>query len=126
LAEFGVDSVPRQSSQTKSMLETQPTLYRLSDSSGNAAFEPVKPAVFSALSSSDAFLLDHSTSPTHPTIYVWIGKSASLTEQRLAVQYAQTYAHKRQSETEHFKASISLVKMNEGHEPDTFTHAFDG
>jgi len=125
LAEFGVDSVPRQSSQTNSLPEILPTLYRLSDSSGSATFEPVEPATFSSLSSSDAFLLDHSSSSTHPAIYVWIGKSASLTEHRLAVQYAQTYAHQKQVQAEHFKASISLVKMNEGHESDNFIHAFD-
>jgi gelsolin len=123
LAEFGVDSVLRQS---KSLSETPPTLYRLSDSSGDTTFESAEPVAFSTLSSSDAFLLDHSSSPAHPAIYVWIGKSASLTEQRLAVQYAQTYAHKRQSAAESFNASVSLVKMNEGNESDAFIHAFNG
>jgi gelsolin len=126
LAEFGLDSVPRQSSQTRTSSETLPTLYRLSDASGNVVFEAVEPVGFSSLSPSDAFLLDHSSSSQHPAIYVWIGKSASLMEQRLAVQYAQTYAHKRQSVAEHFKPSISLVKMNEGQEPDIFIHAFNG
>lgn len=123
LAEFEVDSLHRQSSQTKSLSQTLPSLYRLSDSSGSAAFEPVKPAILSSLSSSDAFLLDHGQSSTHPAIYVWIGKNASLTESRLAMQYAQIYAHQQ---GEYIKASISLVKMNEGNESDTFIHAFDG
>ena len=126
MAEFGVDSVPSQADQAKPPSGTLPTLYRLSDSSGDVVFEPVQPVTLSSLSSSDAFLLDHSLSPTHPTVYVWIGKSASLTEQRLALQYAQTYAHKTQSEAGHSKASISLIKMNEGHEPDAFARAFDG
>jgi len=122
LAEFGVDSVLRSPSRTEP--SSPPALYRLSDSSGHATFEHVEPAALSTLSSLDAFLLDHSCSP-HPAIYAWIGKSASLTERRLVVQYAQTYAHKRQSEAEYFNASISLIKMNEGHESDAFIHAFD-
>lgn len=128
LAEFGLDSVPSQlqADQAKPPSGTLPTLYRLSDSSGDVIFEPVEPVAVSSLSSSDAFLLDHSLSPTHPTVYIWIGKSASLMEQRLALQYAQTYAHKIQSKAGHSKASISLMKMCEGHESDTFIHAFDG
>lgn len=87
-------------------------------------FEPVDPPAFSSLLSGDAFLLDHSSSSAHPAIYVWIGKSASLTEQRLAVQYAQTYAYRKQSETEQFRVSINLVKMMEGHEPESFIQVF--
>jgi gelsolin len=100
-------------------------LYRLSDSSGTVVFEPVGSPAFSSLSSSDAFLLDHSSDSTHPAIYVWIGDSASLAEQRLAVQYAQIYTYKNQAdEARHIKPSVSLVKMKEGHESEAFMHAF--
>ena len=46
-------------------------------------------------------------------------------EQRLSVQYAQTYAHQRQSQAERFNPSVSLIKMNEGHESDAFIHALN-
>lgn len=123
LAEFGVEMLPsRHSSRAESSDTTQ--LYRLSDASGNIQFEISDSRSLSSLSSSDAYLLDHSSSSTHPAIYVWIGNSASLTERRLAVQYAQKYAYKKQSENGSLKPSISLVKMKEGHEPELFIHAF--
>ena len=112
----------RHSSRAESSDTTQ--LYRLSDASGNIQFEISDSRSLSSLSSSDAYLLDHSSSSTHPAIYVWIGNSASLTERRLAVQYAQKYAYKKQSENGSLKPSISLVKMKEGHEPELFIHAF--
>lgn len=123
LSEFGVDAIPRDSPQEEKS-ESPLSLYRLSDSSGTVTFEAVDSPSFSSLSSSDAFLLDHSSSPLQPAIYVWIGQSASLTERRLAVQYAQNYVYKKQSEGGHFKVSISLVKMNEGQEPEAFKQAF--
>lgn len=124
LAEFGVETLPpRHPSQAVSS-DPALKLYRLSDASGTAQFETVDSPSFSSLSSSDAYLLDHSSNSTYPAIYVWIGNDASLTERRLAVQYAQKYAYKKQSENGSFKASISLVKMKEGHEPESFIHAF--
>lgn len=122
-AEFGVDSIPHQATQLPG---TPPALFRVSDSSGSVVFEPVKPVVFSSLASSDTFLLDHSGCSINPAIYMWIGSTASLSERRLVVQYAQTYAHQKQSQAKDFNTSISLVKMNEGHESDAFMHAFNG
>jgi gelsolin len=123
LSEFGLDALPRPSSETKISADIPPLLYRLSDASGTVVFEPIDPPALTSLTSSDAFLLDHS-SPTLPAIYVWIGQSASLTERRLAVQYAQIYAYKKQAErSECITASISLVKMNEGYESEAFLEA---
>lgn len=97
----------------------------MSDSSGAVVFESVDPPAFTSLSSSDAFLLDNSSNHTLPAIYVWIGQSASLGERRIAVQYAQTYAYKKQAKNpEHITASIGLVKMNEGYESEAFLQAF--
>lgn len=125
LSEFGLDVLPRLFTETKISADTSPILYRLSDASGALVFEPVDPPAFTSLSSSDAFLFDHSSNATLPAIYVWIGQSVSLTERRLAVQYAQTYVYKKQAEkAEHITASISLVKMNEGYESEAFLQAF--
>ncbi|KAF7985930.1 hypothetical protein HWV62_43854 [Athelia sp. TMB] len=125
LAEFGLEVMPARAAVSSAKTVATPTLYRVSDASGTAIFEPVDPAARSSLVSSDVFLLDHSSSSAHPAIYIWIGKSASLTEQRLALQYAQNFAHKRQAEGGSLKVSISLVKVKEGHESDAFIHAFD-
>ncbi|KZP18584.1 fragmin60 [Athelia psychrophila] len=123
LAELGLEAMPSRSAAS-SKTSAPPTLYRMSDASGSAAFEPVDPPALASLSSEDAFLLDHSGSAAHPAIYIWIGKSASLTEQRLALQYAQNFAHKKQAEGGNFKVSVSLVKVKEGHESSSFIAAF--
>lgn len=98
------------------------SLYRLSDASGKVTFESVEPTARSSLSSSDAFLLDDTSNPLAPAIYVWLGQNASLTEKRLAVQYAQNYLHnKAQAGRKHYASNI--VKMKEGHEAQAFLHA---
>ncbi|KAG7445801.1 actin depolymerizing protein [Guyanagaster necrorhizus] len=94
-------------------------LFRLSDASGSVTFEGVEPPTSASLSSSDAFLLDDSYGFHHPAVYVWIGKSASLTERKLAPQYAQRYLHQRRSSAAH----VSIVKMGEEEESDMFLQA---
>lgn len=124
LAELGLDTMPARPA-TGAKTSAPPHLYRMSDSSGTVSFEPVDPPAHSSLTSDDAFLLDHSGSAAHPAIYVWIGKSASLKEQRLALQYAQNFAHKKRTEgAENFKTAISLVKVKEGNESNSFIQAF--
>lgn len=103
-----------------------PTLFRLSDSTGVVTFEAIYPVTYSSLSSSDAFLLDHSRSE-HPTVYVWLGKEASLNERRLALQYAQRYLHDKQQKGEHGHVHVgaNIMKMNEGNESDAFLQALE-
>ncbi|KAF9026137.1 fragmin60 [Hymenopellis radicata] len=87
---------------------------------GTPKFEEVP---LNALSSADAFLLDASSDPSFPTIYVWLGKDASLTERRLAPQYAQRYLHEFASGGD---VAIPIVKMREGDETDLFTKLLQG
>jgi gelsolin len=125
LAEFGLDTWPPHETRPQNV-NVPPTLFRLSDSTGVVTFEAVFPAAFSSLSSSDAFLLDHAQS-AHPTVYIWIGKDASLNERRLALQYAQKYLHDKQEKGEHGHVQVAsnIVKMNEGHETDSFLQAIN-
>jgi gelsolin len=73
------------------------------------------------LVSADAFLLDAAS-----TIYVGLGRDASLTERRLAPQYAQRYLYEQQAagDAHHAHgAATSIVKMREGDESEAFLHA---
>ncbi|TCD60397.1 hypothetical protein EIP91_010235 [Steccherinum ochraceum] len=101
------------------------TLYRLSDSPSQGhqvTFTPVSPPTRTSLCSSDAFLLDDAAHWPAPAIYVWIGKDASLTEKRLALQYAQRYLYEhRKADRKHL--AVNLVKMKEGHETREFLEA---
>ena len=91
-----------------------------STSSPSPAVEP--PISFSSLSSADAFLLDSTSSPA--AMYVWIGAQSSLTERRLAVEYAQKYLHDKFSGSDSTRKRRALatpiVKMQEGHESEAF------
>ena len=105
--------------------ETQTTpahIFRLSDASGQVAFDAIEPATRASLSPADAFLLDDTFSATSPAIYVWVGKDASLAERRLAVQYAQAYLYREQQAARGHVAA-SIVKMNEGRETEAFLRA---
>ncbi|KAJ7643822.1 fragmin60 [Roridomyces roridus] len=104
---------------------TPPTLFRLSDASGQVTFESVQPVSHSSLNSADAFLLDNSFDHAHPAIYVWLGSAASLTEQRLAPQYAQRYLHEKHGSGDGrvHGVATSIVKMREGHESEGFLRA---
>ncbi|KZT27457.1 fragmin60 [Neolentinus lepideus HHB14362 ss-1] len=106
LSELGVDAVLPAPDTARH--GTPPTLYRLSDASGQVTFESI--GIFdglSSLSSSDAYLIDYATA-----VYVWIGNGASLTERRLVIPYAQKYLHSKGEGS----AARSIVKMTEGAE----------
>lgn len=89
-------------------------------------FEEVSPPTRPSLVSSDAFLLDTTTTEAlPPAIYVWLGKDSSLSEQRIAVQYGQKYLYEKQAtHGDAVNVKTSLVKLREGHEPDAFEAAF--
>ncbi|KAK0464332.1 fragmin60 [Desarmillaria tabescens] len=113
LNEFGEGTTLRQPDTSDSGPRA---LFRLSDASGSVVFEGVEPPTSASLSSSDTFLLDDSHDSHHPAVYVWIGKSASLAERKLAPQYAQRYLHQK-----HFPAAhVPIIKMREGEESDMF------
>ncbi|KAJ6504612.1 actin regulatory protein [Mycena vitilis] len=125
MGEFGEDAkvAPARPAATAA----DPKLFRLSDASGQVTFTPVDPPTRASLSSEDAFLLDHGGDPAHPTIYVWLGRDASLTEKRLAPQYAQRYLYEQQAAGAAHHAhgvATSIVKMREGDESEAFLHAF--
>lgn len=88
-------------------------------------FEKVEPVSKASLSSNDAFLLDHSAGASHPTIYVWIGRNASLNERRLSIQYAQRYLYdkKIKSDSASVRVAIPVIKMQEGEETAEFLEA---
>ncbi|KAJ7256793.1 fragmin60 [Mycena haematopus] len=125
LAEFGEDATVAPARPPKAS-GVPPTLFRLSDASGQVTFEPVDSPSRAALSSADAFLLDHASDPTYPAIYVWLGRDASLAEKRLAPQYAQRYLYQKQAGGDaaaHHGVATSIVKMREGDESEAFLHA---
>ena len=105
-------------------------LFCISDASGRLTFSPVSdPPSFSALSSSDAFLVDasHFSASESPALYVWIGRDASLAESRLSLQYAQKYLHKKQSESEGFAddtLAVPIIRVRDGLESDAFLDLF--
>lgn len=127
LAEFGEGVTVLEPHHSYAYSDAPPTLFRLSDSTGQVIFESVNPPIYSSLSFKDAFLLDDSMNVMRPAIYVWIGKGSSLNEHRLAVQYAQTYIYNKRSGAGHggerhdVQVAISLVKMNEGDETNEFS-----
>ncbi|THG98496.1 hypothetical protein EW026_g3690 [Hermanssonia centrifuga] len=123
LAEVGLEAMPSTAERDIKRSGKPQTLLRLSDSTGKVTFDSVEPTARSTLSSSDAFLLDDTSNVIAPAIYVWIGNEASLTERRLALQYAQAYLYEHQ---EGGHAAASIVKMKEGHETEVFLHALGG
>lgn len=124
LSEFG-EGVTLGDADTPNYLNVQPMLFRVSDATGSAVFEVVEPPSKSSLNSVDAFLLDNSSNPQRPAVYVWLGRSASLNERRLAVQYAQQYLNKKQVRTEarRVQVAIPVVRMIEGNESEDFWQA---
>ncbi|KAJ7143534.1 actin regulatory protein [Mycena crocata] len=121
LAEFGEHTTvaPGHAHPTP-FTSTPAKLFRLSDASGQVSFAAISledgQTLRAALHSSDAFLLDHSRDAAHPAIYVWLGKDASLTERRLAPQYAQKYLY----QAGEGRVATSIVKMQEGCESEAF------
>ncbi|KAL0069113.1 hypothetical protein AAF712_003799 [Marasmius tenuissimus] len=128
LAEFGTTTLQPEQHDTihaDTATTTGPVLIRLSDASGTVTFEQVEEPNLSSLSSLDAFLLDDSSSRENPAVYVWLGKESSLTERRLAPQYAQRYIYDKlvASSAEsgrHRRSAIPIVTMREGDEDETF------
>ena len=122
LAEFGMVTLSQNAPETPPPSVDLPKLFRLSDATDGAlSFEPVHPPLYSTLSSADAFLLDDTQSAS-PTVYVWLGREASLNERRLAVQYAQNYLYSRQSQAAQgrIRVASNIVKMVEGRESEAF------
>ncbi|KAI1793348.1 fragmin60 [Ganoderma leucocontextum] len=120
LSELGLEAVnPAQPTS----FATEKALFRLSDATGELAFDPVSPPTESSLSPDDAFVLDDSANPHAPAIYVWIGASASLTERRLALQYGQHYLHKYRQSGGRAALSMQIVKLNQGRETEAFIAA---
>ena len=123
LNEFGENSTLRKADTAETgLVEAHPVLFRISDATGVVTFNTVTPPTKASLSSQDAFLLDYSTGASHPAVFVWIGKEASLNESRLALHYAQRYLYekKNKSASESVRVAISVVKMNEGEETSEF------
>ena len=102
--------------------KAHPVLYRLSDAAGHLTFDIVQPSTKASLVSEDAFLLDPSAGASHPAIFVWIGKKASLNEKRMALQYAQRYLHdkKVRMQVNNVRVTMPIVKMVEGEETPDF------
>lgn len=125
LAEFGIEALPDRQHIAESS-EPILSLFRITDDSGSVQFEPISPPTFSSLSSNDAFLLDNTATTTHPAIYVWIGKDASLKEQRLALKYAQTHLYEKRARGEGVHVRASIVKMREGHESEELVKLLGG
>ncbi|KAJ3825446.1 fragmin60 [Lentinula raphanica] len=127
LAEFGENTTIHRESESEKQAEEGASLYRLSDASGTPSFTAVEPPIsFSSLSSSDAFILDNTfTASSSAAIYVWLGSQSSLTERRLAVQYAQSFLHdkklKLKTDVKSKKGvAIPIVRMQEGQESEAF------
>ncbi|KAI0632316.1 fragmin60 [Trametes polyzona] len=121
LAALGLSSVP--DPQELAATDGDTALFRLSDASGEVAFERVSPPTFSTFSSSDAFVLDNTTDRVSPAVYVWVGRGASLTERRLALQYGQWYLYQHKQGGGRAAYATQIVKMHEGQETDAFLSA---
>ncbi|KAI9058252.1 fragmin60 [Trametes sanguinea] len=120
LSELGLDGVPPANEPTA---RSETTLFRLSDATGDVTFERVSPPAFSTLSSDDAFVLDDSASRTSQALYVWVGRNASLTERRLALQYGQNYLYRHRRGDGRDAVAKHIVKMEEGQETEAFLTA---
>ena len=123
MSEFGHGITLRKADTPKeNIAKTSPILFRISDATGVATFERVEPATRNSLVSQDVFLVDHSYDATHPAIFIWIGRAASLNEKRLSLQYAQHYLYDKQCkspESNIVRVTIPIIKMREGEEtPD--------
>ncbi|EGN98543.1 hypothetical protein SERLA73DRAFT_183600 [Serpula lacrymans var. lacrymans S7.3] len=118
LSELGAESVLPPASDTAS--ELAPSLYRLVESDGAVGFEDVALST-SSLRSDGVYFLDDDASNTHAAIYAWVGKETASRQKQLATQYAQTYLYEKQArEGERVKVAVSIVKLNEGREPEAF------
>jgi gelsolin len=98
---------------------TQKRLFRLSDSSGKMEFKEVGSSTSklkkSLLDSKDVFVLD-----AGQEVFAWIGKGASVSERKYAMQYAQEYLKKFNR-----PAYIPISRVLEGGENEVFEASFD-
>lgn len=127
LSALGLDSLPsRKDDANASASDETPALwmFRISDSSGALSLEAISPPEMVALSSSDVFVVDATQSASGPAVYVWVGKQASFSEKRRAVQFAQGYLHDQKAKGRSVSPAINIVKIREGHENSTFLEVF--
>lgn len=102
-------------------------IFRLSDEGGVVVFQKLSPPYSKvSLSSDDVFLVDAASSPSHPTIYIWIGKNASLNERRLAIQYAQRYLYENAGPGSQVPVAVPIARLQEGYETAEFLRAVQG
>ncbi|TDL22195.1 fragmin60 [Rickenella mellea] len=120
LSAFGIDVVPTKTTNQSASDEPSVSLFRLSDASGTLEFSPVSPVARSSLSSNDAFVVDASSHPKTPSVYVWIGNNASLGEKRLCVQYAQRFLYDKRAKGSQVSPAVSVVRLREGGENELF------
>ncbi|KIM43289.1 hypothetical protein M413DRAFT_444108 [Hebeloma cylindrosporum] len=124
LNEFGENVTLKKADDTVlGLAEVLPILFRISDATGVVTFKSVTPPTKASLSSQDAFLLDYSTGVSHPAIFIWIGKEASLNESRFALQYAQRYLYDKKINADQVRVAIPIVRMKEGEETSEFLQA---
>lgn len=97
----------------------QRRLFRLTDSSGKLAFEPVKDGGAISredLDGKDMFLLDDAGK----AIWVWEGQGASKAERTIWLRVAQAYVAQAPGEDAHL---TPIAKVLEGHESPAFLKA---
>jgi gelsolin len=93
------------------------SLFQVSDSGAFTEVAATNPSR-SHLTSGDAFVLDASSDPLSPTVYVWLGKDATPAEGKYALRYAHRFlAQKDGANPAH---AVAFVKIKEGNEPDAF------
>jgi gelsolin len=98
---------------------TMKKLFRLSDQSGKMEFKECGTSTGklkrSLLDSKDVFVLD-----AGQEVFAWIGKGASVSEKKYAMQYAQEYLKKFNR-----PAYIPISRVLEGGENEVFEASFD-
>jgi len=119
LSELNIDAVPTQITPSASNQVEAVLVHAVRHDDGiNFTALPSSPSK-NDLQSSGIFLLD-TTSAQHPALYVWVGKEVVPAERRLVMQIAQTYLHRKEG----VKKNISIVRLDEGRESDSFLHLF--
>ncbi|KAG7088158.1 hypothetical protein E1B28_012180 [Marasmius oreades] len=122
LGEFGDGTTLQpEANDTVHTETTNPTLFRLSDATGQVVFEQTKPVSFDSLVSSDVFLLDDSSNPDGPAVFVWLGRESSLNERRLAGEYAQRFLYDNHLGE---RSAVPVITMREGDEAPQFLKIF--
>lgn len=101
---------------------TSKKLFRLSDASGELAFNLVKDGHISPndLDGNDVFLLDSGKG-----VWVWEGQSASRAEKASWLKVAQAYIRHLESQNEASAHLSPLAKVAQGHETQAFIKAIE-